>query len=136
MNPKYLEWLKSEIAQNGPMKVKTRDDRDAKIYAINGWLEEPIIGRIGNERMPYSWRADGRYYRGQDNHKDIILPPMPSQTKEYWVNVYPNMAGEPLCFHNNRARATEAGAPTRIALRCLSVCQNTGRVTDITDEVP
>jgi len=133
MNNQYLEWLKKEVAKNGPMEVKTRGGDAARIIAIEPDCYTPIVGRV-NDGGALSWLPSGAALSFKECSVDLILPTMPSQTREYWVNVYPGLSN--LHFHENKSLADDVAGHARIGCRHISICQKTGKVTDITDEAP
>ena len=128
MNNKYLDWLKAEIAANGPMMVKTRRGANAKIVHIEIGEGAPIVGFLQGLS---SWRANGIHIAGSSS-ADIILPPMPSRVICRWVNVYETHFSR---YYHNEINARGMASADRIgSSRKITINLNTGKITDITED--
>ena len=70
------------------MTLKTRDGRDARVYAIDGEIPHPIHGAIltDGKWALRSWTEEGRFdHRFTDPAPYDLMQPK----RELWVNVYP-----------------------------------------------
>jgi hypothetical protein len=68
-------------------KYRTRNGREVRIYATDGWSASPIHGAIkveGDWRFS-CWSASGIHH--QDRAYDLIEVP-PRHTRTVWMNVY------------------------------------------------
>ena len=64
---------------------KTRDGREARVYAVDGTSARPIHGAIynGTHWSLNEWKADGRQRTAGENGRDLMPP-----KRELWVNFY------------------------------------------------
>ena len=93
----------SEIDIN--KKYRTRDDREVRIYVVDGGGEYPIHGAIknGSTWTLCAWRIDGRYSKEIDMTGDLIEV-KPRHKRTVWINCYPN--GRYLMWKNKRTADT------------------------------
>ena len=96
---------------------RTRDGREARVYATDGGPEWPIHGAIkrdGGEWISHNWRANGRLWnKAGDSHFDLMPP-----KREAWVNIYPNLSNNVFLasyLHTTRAAADEHAGTDRVA---------------------
>jgi hypothetical protein len=94
---------------------RTRDGREVRIYATDGWSASPIHGAIkveGDWRFS-CWSANGIHH--QDRGYDLIEV-RPRHKRTVWVNVYPEKtAGD----HTTKELADFYATRNRIA--CIKV---------------
>ena len=70
-------------------KYRTRDGREVRIYATDGWSASPVHGAI---KVEGEWRSSCWSVRGihhTDRAYDLIEV-RPRQKRTVWVNVYPD----------------------------------------------
>lgn len=73
-----------------PIKVKTRDGRDARIICVDrdnkGNDKFPVIALVrgGDDEFVCSYTLDGRAMIDQESDRDLILV----QKRKGWINVY------------------------------------------------
>lgn len=69
---------------------RTRDGREARIYATDGGGEYPIHGAVPNKANweMYCWRADGAFCMSL--HGADLMPPK----REVWIALYRNFDGD------------------------------------------
>lgn len=67
---------------------KTRDGREARIYATDAGGDFPIHGamKYGIAWVSQSWRVNGACDHSINGHPFDLLP----EPCEFWINVYPN----------------------------------------------
>lgn len=72
-------------------EYRTRDGREVRIYAVDGYGGCPIHGAIyeADGWHKASWRSDGRWCVTGEYPSDLIEV-RPRIQREVWVNVYPN----------------------------------------------
>lgn len=78
-------------------KYKTRDGREVRIYAVDGQGPYPVHGAIWMKNFwsPCNWTELGTMHSdGREADSDLIEV-KPRIQREYWVNVYKNIAGVP-----------------------------------------
>ena len=71
-------------------QYRTRDGREVRIYAVDGYETVPVHGAIKQEAgwVQVGWRADGNWSGyGSGNAADLIEV-KPRIKRKLWVNVY------------------------------------------------
>lgn len=97
-------------------KYRTRDGREVRIYATDGWSASPVHGAI---KVEGEWRSSCWSVRGihhTDRAYDLVEV-RPRQKRTVWVNVYESGIIPENC--SSKERADLAAACGRIA--CIKV---------------
>jgi hypothetical protein len=97
-------------------QYRTRDGREVRIYATDGWGIYPVHGAVKVEDgwIPYTWKEVG--VEGVSNARDLIEV-RPRHKRTVWVNMYgTGIVGE-TC--SSKEHADLAAACYRIA--CIKV---------------
>ena len=70
-------------------KYKTRDGRDARIYAIDGNPEYPVHGAILSDSgwNGATWCTEGRWLSSFNSPNDLVVV-KPTVKVDMWLNVY------------------------------------------------
>lgn len=80
-------------------KYRTRDGREVRIYAVDGGGRYPIHGAYYREKLetwiPCCWTELGFTNNHGGLCDDMLVEVKPRIQREYWVNVYENIAGCP-----------------------------------------
>lgn len=106
--PKPIDWTKP---------VRTKDGRAVRVLCTDGPGDYSVAGYIEGETNPRSWTLDG-YFHINERHSTLDLENIPqSIQREYWVNVYPEVAIASL--HYTRIGADSSAFPNRLA--CVKV---------------
>jgi len=99
-------------------QFRTRDGREARIYAVDGKGPSSVVhGAVnaGDGWVPLSWHADGRY-NTQTGMADLIEV-KPRIKRRVWVNVYRTTSG--IGAHYSKDQADESAFLDRIA--CVEI---------------
>lgn len=95
---------------------RTRDNREVRIYAVDGNTGRPIHGavRYSNKSCAWdmrTWTDDGRYIElSSSEHQFDLIEVKPKITRTYWLGHY--SAGAPLVSADSR-EAVKRGFDTR-----------------------
>ena len=70
-------------------QYRTRDGREARIYATDGYTDYPVHGAVKQEEvwMPLQWRKEG-FWHPTSRELDLVEV-KPRIKRTMWVNVYP-----------------------------------------------
>lgn len=82
-------------------QYRTRDDREVRIYAVDGRSGEEVHGAYLTKDgwVPFGWDKSGLWCDGSEDKVDLIEV-KPRIQRKVWVNVYPHRMGVP---HGNHA---------------------------------
>lgn len=99
---------------------RIRDGLSAQILDANfkGPSGQVIAGKMRNKdgsEFTLAWYGNGRCIKDQESQYDL-MPPV--ETKELWVNVYPQPG---LCEYKSRSLADEYADPNRIGLLKITI---------------
>lgn len=99
-------------------QYRTRDGREVRIYATDGYTNFPVHGALKNDEgwMPLQWQKDGSWHPSDKGF--YLVEAKPRIKREFWFNVYPDPQGTTVgCRSKEHADAMQA--PNRIA--CVKV---------------
>lgn len=99
-------------------KYRTRDGREVRIYATDGFHDHAIHGAVknGHNWSVCGWYSDGVYARSYRNGPRDLIEIRPRHKRTVWLNVYPSsMFG----YATTREKADLCASPERIA--CIKV---------------
>ncbi len=102
-------------------KYKTRDGREVRIYATDGYGVHPIHGSIrarsGDGWIACMWSLSGAWCLNSEEHDNDLIEVKPRIQREVWLNVYPS--GIQHCTHDTKELADKNCCSDRIA--CVKI---------------
>ena len=99
--------------------LQTRDGRPVTLITTQGREPWPLVGYIGGNTSPWTWRSDGTIGKWETDY-DLINVPEPKRNGEVWVNIYVSDGGSILSVSwVSRQDADKNAHPARIA--CVRV---------------
>lgn len=103
-------------------QYRTRDGREVRIYATDGYPSLTVHGAIKLEDRweIVAWRSDGRLGGYAESDSDLIEV-KPRIKREVWVNVYPEESGMNTHAHDCKKAANDCAGPDRIACVKLTI---------------
>ena len=88
-------------------QYRTRDGREVRIYAVDGFGKNPVHGAFLTEDgwMGYNWAANGSAYPPwyADGSRTDLIEVKPRIQREYWMNIYDG--AESTALWNSKQRA-------------------------------
>jgi hypothetical protein len=96
---------------------RTRDGREVRIYATDGFGSHPIHGAINcsGDWISTTWREDGRFYSDMESEDDLIEV-KPRIKRTVWLNVSRGHVG---CYYDSKEHADSN--KTLGAIACLKL---------------
>lgn len=71
-------------------QYRTRDGREVRIYATDGWGDYPVQGAIGEADgwILQAWRSNGKSGEGISERRADLIEVKPRIKREYWLVLY------------------------------------------------
>jgi len=97
-------------------QYRTRDGREVRIYATDGYTNFPVHGALKNDEgwMPLQWQKDGSWHPSDKGFYLVEVKPRIKRT--IWINIFPTIVPSAV-FPNKRDADFRGG--NRIA--CVKV---------------
>lgn len=104
-------------------QYKTRDGREVRIYATDGWGEQPVQGAIrdGDKWKLHTWHMDGMFgYDCAFESAADLIEVKPRIKRTFWINLYPDRTCADR-LHITKEYADIAADPKVKRLACVKV---------------